>query len=491
MKRIVAVSVFGLILSANHVAVAGGFEFPDHGVNAMSRGGSAVANTEGTTAVLYNPAGLAELDGLHFVLDGELSFLSTNFQRTGADANGVQQNIGDAVSNERNLWAAPFAAVSYSLIPGLSVGVAGFGPSAFAWRRYPDPRKIQPTAWDGDFTNDPSDYSATTQQAPQRYNLIDSQIIVLYPSLAVGYKPVKWVSVGLTGQLVSGTTAFSQSIYSGFSPGEDPANDAIANLDVKAKLNFTGIAGIQIHPMKGLAIGLSYRPGMTIVSEGTLKINFSDNLVKTARSAGADLVQTKDAAVFTNDFPSMLRAGVAYSGKGWLAELGGTWEGWSRVQDFQVDTSGVEIFMGDMQVDVANLVIPKNWKDSFSLRLGGRFELGKLLGKELPLTLRAGYVHETSAIPSNTLALDFITGARDQITLGASYDFGPITVSLAASRLFQATRTVTESLVLQSVSQPPILPPPPYAGAEVGTGSYDASTTLLFLGVQGHFLGKK
>jgi long-subunit fatty acid transport protein len=381
---------------------------------------------------------------------------------------------------------APFLGVSYQLMPGLSLAVAGWGPSAVAWRRYPDPRKLQPTAWDGNPDNDPDDYAATSTGAPQRYNLIDSTIIVAYPSLAVAYRPVKWVSIGATGQLVLTQTSFSQAVYSGIVAGEDPRNDAIAELDVESRPKVVGILGLQVHPIESLSLGVSWRPGFTVESEGTLRLTFSDPLAKTAELLGG-LEQTGDAATFIADFPQVLRFGAAYAGKGWLAEVGGTWEGWSRVQAFHVKTDGVKVFLGDIQVDVPEIVIPKKWKDTFSLRLGGRFELGELIGADLPLTLRAGYVYETGAAPASTLALDFITTARNQVTFGLSWAAGPVTIHLAASRIFQSAVTVTESEVVQTASPPPGLS---YDGLVVGTGTYEAGLTLLELGIEGHFLAE-
>ncbi len=471
------------------MALAGGFEFPDHGAAAMSRGGSAVAATEGASALYYNPAGLADLDGLQLQIDGELAILKTRYQRTIDDGSGTFTDVGDVVSNSRNPWVAPFGAVSYQIIPGLTVAVGGYGPSAFAWRRYPDPRELQPTAWDGDFTNDPTDFTPTETGAPQRYNLIDSTILLAYPSVAVAYRPFKYVSFGATGQVLTGTTAFSMAIYGGFTAGEDPANDAIGALSVTTKPIFTGIVGLQVHPTDQISIGVSWRPGLSTSSDGTLDVTFSDPLMNLAQTLGQDLEQTGNAATFLNDFPQVLRLGVAYQGEGWLAEVGGTYEGWSRLESFRVLTGDLEVWMGDSLIEVAEIVIPKNWKDTYSLRIGGAFDLGKLLGKDLPLTVRAGYVHETGAIPDSTLAIDFITAPRNQITLGAGYEIGPITVNLAATRIFQPSVTVTTSQVPQVAAPPPGFPA--YEVSMVGNGTYEASTTLIILGLEGHFLAAK
>ncbi|MDF1561726.1 MAG: outer membrane protein transport protein [Deltaproteobacteria bacterium] len=478
-------AIIALCLQAT-VASAGGFEFPDHAATAMSRGGSAVAATEGTSAIYYNPAGLADLDGLQLMLDGELALMSTSFQRKADDGSGNFVNVGQQVSNSRNPWVAPFGAVSYQVLDGLTVGIAGYGPSAFAWQRYPDPRDLQPTAWDGDYSNDPTDYTATEQGAPQRYNLIDSSILLAFPSIAVAYRPVKWVSFGATGQALMGGTSFSMALYAGLAAGEDPASDAIGSLDVKARPTFTSILGLQVHPLDELSVGVSWRPGFTVASDGTLDLQFSDGLAGLAELLGQDLEQTGNTTTFYNDFPDVIRLGVAYRGKGWLAEIGGTYEGWSRVEAFDVTTDEIVVWMGDEQIEVPPISIPKNWDDTLSFRLGGAFALGELLGKDLPLTVRAGYVFETGAIPDSTMALDFISAPRNQLTLGASYDLGPITVNAAATRIFQKTVEVTTSEVPQVAAPPPGFPP--YEGSMVGNGTYAANYTLFILGVEGHFL---
>ena len=53
-------------------AQAGGFELPDNGAQALGRGATFVAKADDTTAMYYNPAGLARQRGTRLYVGGNL-----------------------------------------------------------------------------------------------------------------------------------------------------------------------------------------------------------------------------------------------------------------------------------------------------------------------------------------------------------------------------------------------------------------------------------
>src|SRR5580693_2823141 len=71
-------------LSLPRTALAGGFELPDNGTEALGRGGAFVAKADDPTAIMFNPAGLAEQRGTRALLDGHVVMSSYSFQRFGA-----------------------------------------------------------------------------------------------------------------------------------------------------------------------------------------------------------------------------------------------------------------------------------------------------------------------------------------------------------------------------------------------------------------------
>lgn len=459
------------------MAWASGYEYPENGAKGLAQGGAFAADPTDGTALYYNPAGLADQTGTRVLLDGHFVWLSTAFQRLGVDGKAM----GDAVHNAYAPWIAPFLAVSHQIIPHLTVAAGIYGPSAYGALRYPDPRKIAPTFFDKNPNNDPTDTTNISTQAPQRYMLIDSNIIVLYPSLAVAWAPTKWLSLGVTGQVVLGNTAFTQAIYAGLSPGEDPGSDAIAALSVTNKPAFTGIFGIQIRPAEGLVMGFSFRPKFQTTGDGTLDVTFNDSLKGLLDTLGAGLVGNK--ATLTTDFPNVYRFGTAVHHHGWEGELDVVYEEWSAVHSLVVHPD-IKLKFGGQETPLPDIKIPKNWRDAVSFRLGGKVDLKRAYGLHVPLTIRAGYTYSDSAIPPSTLGIDFIDGTRNQLSVGATYDLGWLGITLTASHIFQDQITVGGSDVLQQVSTPPGVS---YPGSVVGNGTYDASTTLLVLGLEGKF----
>lgn len=458
-------------------AFAAGYEYPDNGAKALAQGAAFAAEPIDGTALYYNPAGLAGQTGWRVLIDGQAVWLNTTFQRQDADGT----NIGNAVSNDYAPWLAPFLSVSYGILPNLTIAAGVYGPSAYGSQRYPDPRKIEPTFFDGNPSNDPTDHTDIVQQAPQRFALIDSDLLVLYPSLAVGWSPVEWLSIGGTVQLALSTTKFSQSIYGGLAAGEDPQFEGIASLDIKGDPVLTGIIGLTVRPAEGLSLGASWRPGFTAKGTGTLDVQFNDFLVN-----GFGLEQTKNDAAFDTVFPDVLRFGVAVHdvARRFGGEFDGVYEGWGAVQNFTVKPD-VEIYMGgsDTPLPVEDIVIPKNWSDTFSLRFGLWTDLAKL-GTGVPLTIRAGYIYEESAIPNSTLNLDFPAWQRNQGTFGLTYDLGFLAITATASHIWQPQKKVNDSLVTEAVAPPAGVS---YQGTVVGNGVYDASYTLLVIGLEGRF----
>ena len=145
----------------------------------------------------------------------------------------------------------------------------------------------------------------------------------------------------------------------------------------------------------------------------------------------------------------------------------------------------ITLTLGNSSNKLPDIVIPKRWHDTVSVRIGGRLDLKQQYHLPVPLTVRAGYTFSSSAIPADTLGIDFLDGLRNQVSAGVTYDLGYLGITLTASHIFQAQQTVRNSSVRQQVSPPPI--GQPYQGQVIGNGTYDANTTLLVLGLEGKF----
>ena len=101
------------------------------------------------------------------------------------------------------------------------------------------------------------------------------------------------------------------------------------------------------------------------------------------------------------------------------------------------------------------------------------------------LTLRAGYLHETSAIPTTSVSVDFGNWQRDAVSVGGTVQvWRGVNVSFAYAHHFIQDQHVTNSKVAQVVT--PCLTMAGCMNPDatvVGNGDYSASLDVASLSV--------
>jgi long-subunit fatty acid transport protein len=430
--------------TAGRAAQAAGIEHPDLGTVALGRGGAYAADPVDGLALQYNPAGFAQQTGLRLTADASLSWQALSF----APADGTA-----AASNNGGAFLEPAGAISYGLgavgpLSGLTFALGAVGPSAVGKENY-------------------------APGGPQRYALISTDYFIAYYSAAVAASFRRWLSGGVTVQLVKGTAKFTQAVWSGSSQGTDPAFDALAHVDVTSKVIPTAVIGVTVRPVPRLAIGASYRPHFTFDATGSL----TTDLPPSAIAIRAHQVGTDTA--FVLKLPDVVRLGAQFAvNPRLLVEANVVYERWSILKTIEIHPQGITVVSDNFGVSkpLGNIIFPKNYEDAFSIRLGGEYAL--MPGR---LAVRAGYLHETSAIPNQSTSVDFGNWARDMVAIGGSVSIPrtPVTVDVAYAHHFLGSRTVTDSNVTQVVT--PCLTPgcTDPAPTVVGNGTYDASLDVV------------
>jgi len=434
----------GVLLGAS-AAQAAGVEAPDVGAVATGRGGANAARPLDGLAFQYNPAGLGWQPGLRVTVDGRWAWQKLSFQPAGSDA---------SVSRGGGAFLVPAGFVSYGFqtrgpISMVTVGVGATGPSAIGKSSFP-------------------------KDGPQRYALVDADYFIAYGSASIAATFRERIALGVTFQLVHGSAKFSQAVWSGTSAGTDPQLDALAKVDVKNGYTPTAVVGLSGRVTERLSVGASWRPGFSFVGHGTL----TTDLPYLAQSLGGR--QIGDSTDFVIDFPTVLRFGVegAFGPSRRLVVEGDiVYEGWSRLKTIEIQPQGIQVRGDsfDITKPLPNIVFQKDFHDAYSLRLGADYLL-------IPehLVVRAGYLHETSAIPSSGVSVDFGNWARNVVSVGASIPVAAgVIVDVAYAHHFVASQDVTDSKVVQIVT--PCLSPGcrDAAATTVGNGHYEASLDVL------------
>ena len=109
---------------------------------------------------------------------------------------------------------------------------------------------------------------------------------------------------------------------------------------------------------------------------------------------------------------------------------------------------------------------PRDWHAAWTGRLGAEYELYN------SYTLRAGILYETSAIPEETLQIDFASMSRLAGTLGATARWRSFSLTAAWAHYFEQNREVTNSRVTR-------INPYPAPAFVIGNGRYSSSLDIL------------
>lgn len=467
-------------------AQAAGFYFGDNGVKAMQTGGAFAGQADDLTALLYNPAGLTQLQGAAVLVDGAIVSHTVTFQRRdpGFAPGSAPGNLDPLEVNNRNApgngflglaggnFILPFIAAGYGFqlfgrAAAVSLGI--YGPPSSGRYAYPEPN----------YTRENTRYVTNPKRnAPQRYGLVSNDIILYYPSLSLAYAAHPRFQVGVTLQLVLSDLKFRQAVTSALSTpanllAEDPAYDSLIDVNVKGQTAFTAIIGVMARPLDNLSIGASLRPPVPLRARGTIAAEFGE----AATGLGARLVG--NSAQLDLTLPLELRVGVHYRP---VAALGLNADFvvqlWNSVDRLLV-TPEVQLALGATPpTQLAPVSIDKRWLPSYSARAGASYDFGKWV------TVSAGALFETSASPDAYTSVDFAHFTRVFLTGGAALHlFGHLDVVATFAGTPFLKKDIVQSEVRAASTDANV------QGGVVGAGTYGSGGYVAMIGLRGSFLG--
>ncbi|MDB4968676.1 MAG: hypothetical protein JWN44_4365 [Myxococcales bacterium] len=431
MKRstITAVLVSLIALpSLASVAFAGGFEFPANGTEALGRGGAFTAKADSPLALEYNLGGLARQRGTKLLFDSNLVFNTYEFTRAGTypDSPSDVPYGGmpfPKVSNTGGVFYAPFIGLTtdFNKFDRWTFAFGVFGPSSVGNRTY---GTVQKTAI-GDVPS------------PQRYDIVTANLLIAYPTFAASVRATKWLDIGVAVHLVVaifdlGNSSFSDLGTSLCKTQESAVCDSATRIQTSG-FTATAALGAMLHPHKSIDIGVNVR--------GPVKVDTSGTVNATPPQA-ATIPLNQERAEFHSQLPWIVRAGVRYKIVGadnfehGDVELDGTYEAWSQAEG---DGSKINIPNLGPFSDI-NPTITHNYRDTFSARLGGAYNVRLPAGV---LSLRLGGFFDSAATRYKDTRMDFDTMAKYGGTAGAGYSVRGITFNLGYAFIYEPDRNVT------------------------------------------------
>lgn len=471
------VLVLALAATTTH---ASGFYFGDNGAKAMQLGGAFTGQADDLTAIMYNPAGLAGMDGFQFLVDASLLNHDVRYLRqdNGFDPANPSTLVNE-VSNTGGLFFLPFLGVSKAFTLAdrrLTVALGIYGPPSVGRYQFAEPnyeKKLD--------ANMRLQYVETPRKfAPSRYQLLNNDIIVLYPTLAAGFQVHKRFWVGGSLQYVYSTFKFRQTLYADAGltrpkrlADEEANYDSEVGVTLEGKPLVTGIVGAMVKPIDSLQIGASLRGQVPLRASGKLNLVLGE----TAKMINTQVMG--DQADLALNFPLEFRLGVHFRPISRLGlNLDYVYLGWQSIGELVLTPQNVTLKVGSAEPKaVEPFHIEKKWHASNSVRFGASFDIIEML------TASAGFMWEQGAAPDERVDIGFAHFDRAFITGGLTAHLWKLDVLAGFAYTPTVTRAVTNSLVTAGRDDPTA--PPIFVGA----GVYNSGGWSMNFGIHGKFGG--
>ncbi len=456
-------------------AGAAGLYFSEPGVRPLARGGAFVAGGDDLSTAWYNPAGFYDA-GTEFLFDASWLNYTNDYTRR-AIVDQRDPNTGQVVSSYEQTFPAVRGSTPVLPIPSLLgslqvhrdwvIALGAVAPYA-AIVSYPD-------AIDNN------------QPAPQRYSLItlDGSALAIVGA-AVAWRPHRMVRVGagfemLLGKFVS-TTMFSGCIPDRFfCAPEQPEWDTLTQLTAGPIAAPSGNVGVKVLPHKQWKIGVAFQAPFFVRAPATVHARLPKTPVFEQAS------QEGENASVAFQLPWMLRFGVQFEPVQRLAlELDGTVEGWAMHDNITVTPKDIvlrNIPGFPNPYPLAEQVIPHNFRNAGSVRLGG--EYGIPIGN-YKLTVRGGLSYETSAVPAEYVSALTVDGQKIATSLGGGLHVGHWRFDLVYAHIFEFDTDVDP----RDAKGPLLIPvkaSTPEPTHTVNGGHYSVAGNVLGLGLMYQF----
>lgn len=440
-------------------ASAGGFEVPDMGGRAIGRGGAYVVGVEDGSAIHYNPGALAKMRGATVMYHHGLMWQHTQFSRATLDeAWGDDAGTSfDSVRASNNLFPilGSFAVTSDFGLDNWTFAAGVYGPNGVGKQTYP-------------------------AYGPQSFMLTELDVLLVYYTAGAAWK---WKDVFGVGAVVQYADLMrlnygvvSDSVVTtGLDPVPDPeSTQLVSNIELKDRTAATAQLGLWYRPHPRLELGVSSRFIPTYFKP------------KGGVSVDKETLVTEDIKVSMDlTLPVVVRGGLRYvhdtGNREWFdIELDAVYETWSMLKSFDLNVQGQ---LNGQEFD--RLTIPKNWKDTVSVRLGGDVH-------PLPpyLTLRAGGYFESAAVPNNFSNIDFPSFRRFGVGGGFTAGAKGIYATVGYMHVFQEDRTVSEQYG-KVFQQRPLRTCPDgcdgLSGVPANAGTFKTGYDLLTIGIDVRF----
>ncbi|MFH1809452.1 MAG: outer membrane protein transport protein [Pseudomonadota bacterium] len=480
---------------------AAGFYATELGARAIGRAGADVVHPKDGYAVWSNPAALANQKGVSFTTDAIGVQLNLEYQRTGPfslsesthdyggyrvhnrphaeiDPSDIGLEPGDdwqrvfttgnnpsqaTVTNKASPFVLNCSAVigdgldGHGHCPildgiliigerghgvrGLTLSLAVYGPPTGGYWFWDESLAVDPGKPEAERYIDSKGFDRRFT-GPQRYILIDRDVLEAFYQFTTAYKLGRYLAVGVGLQWVQSGLRMRTAVSADTYGTEDPNYDAVINIDASNLFLPSANIGLWSNPIAGLELGLSYQLMRPVTVRGPARVDYK------APGLSDFVIDDSNAqATIRFNMPAIARLGAMYRLDPWFdVEAALVWEQWSSWTHNSVDVADLLFSVPGLDaVPMPTVIQPKAYQDTLGLRVGGDVDP---LGGFLPglLTLRGGVLYETSAIPDSTLDVSLIDAEKWGISTGVELAYAGVHLRVAYQHRFLAERTVNDTV---------------------------------------------
>ena len=385
MKR-VSLTLLGLLAAAGE-AEAAGYSLFEQGARALGMAGAFTARADDPSAMFFNPAGLAHIEGQALLVSPNAIFYRSEFA-------GAAPSPGTGVVEETKDKTFFPLALYYARNAGtVTAGIGMYNSYGLE------------VEWDS-----PDTYTG-------RYISTRSMVRPFFfvPTVAVALN--ERLRLGAGASLVFSKVELERHIPA-FNPFLGQTVDVgTAHLESETDFGAGWNAGIQWQPAGKFHLGATYRSKVTVDYKG--RADF------TRRDTGDPQFDPIVAATFPPDqgiatsvpFPAQGSLGIAYEpSDSWAFEGDFNWTWWDEFERLEVH------FLSTPALDFEAV---QDWKGVMNIRVGGEH-------RRTAWSYRAGYYYDRTPQPRGSMGPLLPDLDRHGITLGLGHRFGNASVDAFA-----------------------------------------------------------
>lgn len=376
MRSVVATTL--VLFSAS--AFASGFSIFEQGAKATGMAGAFSATADDPSAIFYNVAGLAHQRRMQAM--GGATLITFNNEFRGAEDSypfGVRGAFEDHTFTPPNM---------YAIIPigeNATLGIGQF--TAFGLR----------TDWEDNET------------FPGRFVASDTNLKTasIQPSFAMKTSDGRFAwGAGIEYRTSHVTLSRYQAEINPFT--QRIADVARIRLDSEWSDGWGWNVGLMYRPNNDWSIGLNYRSELDIEYDGDATFTQIPTGFPQFDAAVAAQLPPNQGITTSVTYPAFVHFGIATTRwDGWTVEFDTVYQTWSNFD---------QLFVEFDQTPAVNLLVPQDWDDSFSFRLGGNREVTD------NWNIRLGSVYDQTPQPVEGVGPLLPDADRVGVTYGLGYE---------------------------------------------------------------------